>query len=85
MTTDQGRLFFGCCFLIMACALAFLAWEVRQSRLMIAGAIVEMRQASHAAAEKARAVAAGIDKVQDATEKVRSASERARELWKEVK
>lgn len=69
----------------MACALAFLAWEVRQSRLMIAGAIVEMRQASHAAAEKARAVAAGIDKVQDATEKVRSASERARELWKEVK
>lgn len=69
----------------MACALAFLAWEVRQSRVMIAGAIVEMRQASHAAAEKARAVAAGIDKVQDATEKVRSATERARELWKEVK
>ena len=69
----------------MACALAFLAWEVRQSRLMIAGAIVEMRQASHAAAEKARAIAVGVDKVQDATDKARSATERARELWKEVK
>lgn len=69
----------------MACALAFLAWEVRQSRIMIAGAIVEMRNASHTAAEKARAMAAGVDKVQNAADKVQSATERARELWKEVK
>jgi hypothetical protein len=85
MTTEQGRLFFGCCFLIMACALGFLAWEVRQSRLMIAGAIAEMHQVRHTAAEKARAMAAGVDKVQEAADKVRSTTERARELWKDVK